>query len=102
MTMPCLRMMRTRTKGKRTEALPEASKGPGVEGPVKNRCGGSTSTWIRSGKLGAVNTAPNRCGKPRFVILLEHLAAFERANRVSPPPKPAPRRQRQKGIIDYL
>jgi hypothetical protein len=28
--------------------------------------------WIRSGELGAVDTARVRCGRPRFVILPEH------------------------------
>jgi hypothetical protein len=57
---------------------------------------------IRAGQLGAINTAPTRCGRPRFIILPGHLAEFERARRVSPPPKAARRRQqRRPGFIDF-
>jgi predicted DNA-binding transcriptional regulator AlpA len=59
-------------------------------------------TWIRSGKLGAINTARILCGKPRFVILPEHLAAFERCNRVFVPPKPTRRRRMPKDVVDYF
>jgi hypothetical protein len=37
-------------------------------------------TMIRSDKLGAVNM-PNVNGKPRFIVMPEHLAAFTDANR---------------------
>jgi hypothetical protein len=57
--------------------------------------------WIRSGELKALNTARARCARPRFVILSRHLADFERSRLVSPPTKPAPRRRRQTGAIDY-
>jgi excisionase family DNA binding protein len=57
---------------------------------------------IARGELGAIDTSPNRCGRARFVVLPEHLAAFEKARRVTPPPKPAPRRKRRPtGYIDY-
>ncbi len=57
--------------------------------------------WIRSGELGAVNMAESRVGKPRFVILPHHLAAWEVARRAA---QPAPKkRQRQKQTVgtDY-
>jgi hypothetical protein len=57
---------------------------------------------IVRGELGAINTAPTRSGKPRYIILPEHLAALIRARQVAAPPKPAPRRRRQPaGWIDY-
>jgi excisionase family DNA binding protein len=57
---------------------------------------------IQRGEMPALNLAPHRCGRPRYVVLPEHLAQWERSRRVSPPPRPAPRRQRKpEGWIDY-
>ena len=57
---------------------------------------------IRSGELGAINTATVRCGKPRFIVLPHHLAEFEKGRRISPPAKPAPRQKRRRDMIDYF
>jgi excisionase family DNA binding protein len=57
--------------------------------------------WIRRGELRALNTATNRCGRPRFVVLPHHLAEFERLHQVSAPPKPIPRRRRRPTVVDY-
>jgi hypothetical protein len=57
--------------------------------------------WIQSGQLGAIDTAARRCGKRRYVILPEHLSAFVRARSAGPPAKPAPRRRRAVGQIDF-
>jgi hypothetical protein len=57
--------------------------------------------WIKSGQLGAINTAATRCGRPRFVVLPHHLEQFEKGRTVSPPPKPTPRRRRQANVFDY-
>ena len=57
---------------------------------------------IRSGELGAINTATIRCGKPRFVILPHHLVEFEKGRRITPAAKPAPRKQHQRGMTDYF
>jgi excisionase family DNA binding protein len=57
--------------------------------------------WIHSGELTAINTARARCARRRFIVLPHHLAEFERSRQVSPPTKPAPRRRRQPGAIDY-
>jgi excisionase family DNA binding protein len=59
-------------------------------------------SWIVSGRLGAINTAPTRRGRPRFVILPSHLSDFARRNAAATTPKPAPRRRRQAGEIDYF
>jgi excisionase family DNA binding protein len=58
-------------------------------------------TWIRTGQLGAISTAPTRAGRPRYVVLPCHLAEWEQAQRVRPPPKPTPRR-RPAGQVDYF
>jgi hypothetical protein len=57
---------------------------------------------IRSGELGAINTATARCGKPRFVVLPHHLAEFERGRRISPAAKPPPRPKRRRDVIDFF
>jgi hypothetical protein len=58
-------------------------------------------SWIASGELGAINTARVGCGRPRFVVLPHHLAAFER-RRAAAQPTPAPRRGRRLiGAVDY-
>lgn len=57
--------------------------------------------WIKSGKLKAIDTSDVRCGKPRFVVLPEQLAEFERSRSTAPTPKPKPRR-RADGTKDYF
>jgi hypothetical protein len=58
---------------------------------------------ILRGELSAINTSPNRCGKPRFVVLPHHLSEFERVRRAATTAKPAPRRTRRPpGFIDYF
>jgi hypothetical protein len=57
--------------------------------------------WIQAGTLSAINTAPVKCGRPRFVILPHHLAAFENRRQVTPPSKPPPRRRRRQDVTDY-
>jgi transposase len=58
--------------------------------------------WIKRGELAAINTASRRCGKPRYVVLPDHLAEFERRHRAATPAvKPAPRRRRQPVAIDF-
>jgi hypothetical protein len=56
--------------------------------------------WIRRGELAAVNTADLRCGKPRWVITPDGLAAFEKLRAGGRPPKPS-RRRRQSAEIDF-
>src|SRR5262249_54559621 len=58
-------------------------------------------TWISRGELAAVNVASALCGKPRWVVMPEALAAFERRRAGGPPPKAASRRRRPPGFIDY-
>jgi len=56
--------------------------------------------WIGRGELDAVNTASALCGRPRWVVLPEQLAAFECRRAGGPPPKPA-RRKRRAAAVDY-
>jgi hypothetical protein len=57
--------------------------------------------WILAGELGAIDTARHRCGKPRYVILPQHLAEFVRRRAAASQPKPAPRRKRQQTMDFY-
>ncbi len=57
--------------------------------------------WIAHGELRAINTAAALCGKPRWVIMPEALAEFERRRAGGPEPKPAPRRRRTVAIDFY-
>jgi hypothetical protein len=56
--------------------------------------------WIKRGELTAINTAAALSHKPRWVITIDALTAFER-RRTSAPPQPAPRRRRPAGQTDY-
>lgn len=56
--------------------------------------------WIRSGLLPAINTGAALCGRPRFVVLADGLAAFERLRSAAEPPRPA-RRKRRSQLVDY-
>jgi transposase len=57
-------------------------------------------SWIRRGELAAVNTATVLCGRPRWVVSPEALAAFEQRRAGGPPPKPQ-RRRRHRAAVDY-
>jgi transposase len=57
--------------------------------------------WIARGELTALNTADAACGRPRYVILPHHLAAWEQRHRAGPTPKP-PRRRNQTDMVDYF
>jgi transposase len=58
--------------------------------------------WIKGGKLKAINTAEVSAGKPRFVVLPEHLDEFERGRAVSAPTTKTVRRRRSGGQKDYF
>jgi excisionase family DNA binding protein len=63
---------------------------------------GRILAWIRSGELRAINTASSRLGRPRYVILPEHVREFALARRVVPLTKTPARRRRQPEEIDYF
>jgi hypothetical protein len=56
---------------------------------------------IARGELGAIDTAPRRCGRPRFVILPHHLVEWEQRHRAATRP-PTLRRRRRTVPVDYL
>jgi hypothetical protein len=56
--------------------------------------------WIARGELSAINTAAALCGRPRWVITPEALAAWERSRQAGPPPKPTRRRKRT-AMVDF-
>jgi hypothetical protein len=56
-------------------------------------------SWIVAGELGAIDTARQRCGKPRYVILPTHLEQFLRRRSAGPVPKP--RRQKRSDMVDF-
>jgi hypothetical protein len=49
------------------------------------------------GKLGAIDTSSAKCRKPRYVVLPEHLEAFEQDRKACPNKPPTPRRRRPRG-----
>jgi hypothetical protein len=57
--------------------------------------------WITRGELTALNTPTARCARPRWVVLPEALAAFERGRVGGPPPKPLARRKRTATVDFY-
>ncbi len=56
--------------------------------------------WIARGELAAINTATALCGKPRWVVTAESLAAFEQ-RRAGAQPKPTPRRKKRTAEVDF-
>jgi hypothetical protein len=63
---------------------------------------GKVLAWINRGELKAINVSSVLCGKTRFVILPDHLAAFEQRRSAGPPPKPLRRRQQRPSLMDQL
>jgi hypothetical protein len=58
-------------------------------------------SWIVRGELAAINTAAVLCGRPRWVITPDALAAFERRRGAGTPAKPSRRRRRQTPVDYY-
>jgi hypothetical protein len=57
---------------------------------------------ILRGELGALDLAPARLGRPRYVITPTHAAAFERRWAAATQAKPAPRGKKRTQVIDYF
>jgi transposase len=58
--------------------------------------------WIKAGVLAAINTADVACGRPRYVVTPEALAAFELArSATTKPAKATPKRRQQQGMKDF-
>lgn len=56
--------------------------------------------WIRRGELKAVNVASVLCGRPRWVILPDAIAEFEKRRTGGPEPQ-QPKRRRKTTAVDY-
>jgi transposase len=56
-------------------------------------------TWIARGELAAINTAAALCGRPRWIITVDALTAFEQRRLAGPVPKR--RRKKKTGLVDY-
>lgn len=54
--------------------------------------------WITTGQLRAIDAASRRGERPRYLVDLKDLEAFERSRAVTPPTQPAPRRKRSAGV----
>ena len=59
--------------------------------------------WIRSGELRAMNVASKLTSRPRYLVDLADLAAFEERRAViPPPPRVQQRRRRAEGVIEFF
>jgi excisionase family DNA binding protein len=61
--------------------------------------------WIRRGELRAVNVATSMSGRPRYLISLSEIEAFENL-RATLPPQPKsrtkPKKKRDPNFIEYI
>ena len=59
--------------------------------------------WIARGELRAINVAADLGGRPQWVILPEHLAAFEARRAAGPKPATTrTKRAKDTGVIEYF
>ena len=58
--------------------------------------------WIRSGELRAIDASTNRGGRPRYLIDVDDLAAFERSRSIVPPAPAKPARRRSSDVPEYV
>jgi hypothetical protein len=56
--------------------------------------------WIAHGEIRAINTASVLCSRPRWVVIPDALAAFERRRASNPPPMPKKNRIKT-SVVDY-
>lgn len=64
-------------------------------------CQETVRNWIRTGQLRAINVNSLQCGRPRFVVLPEALAEFEKGKTVPTPPPPKRRKKVPRGKDFY-
>jgi hypothetical protein len=58
--------------------------------------------WIRSGELRAINGAKKAGGKPRYLIDLADLEAFEAARSTVPVPRSTRKRRATENVTRYF
>jgi hypothetical protein len=60
--------------------------------------------WIRSGELRAIDASGRRGGRPRYLIDVADLAAFEKTREAMQVERvqPRPRRKQAEGVIEYF
>jgi hypothetical protein len=58
--------------------------------------------WIRSGELRAIDASTRRAARPRYLVDVEDLEAFERSRQVTPPAPRAKRRRRVAAVREYF
>ena len=59
--------------------------------------------WIVAGELPAVNAATRKGGRPRYLVDLKDLAAFEASRRTVPAPRPCRRRRtKPSDLIEFF
>ncbi|MFV1968387.1 MAG: helix-turn-helix domain-containing protein, partial [Pirellulaceae bacterium] len=51
--------------------------------------------WVRSGELRAIDASTRRGGRPRYLIDISDVEAFERRRAVAPPPPSSTRTHRK-------
>lgn len=83
--------------------LPEVAHGLTVVDVARRYRVGTSKVraWIRNGELKAINTATQLCARPRFVVPVDALAAFELSRTGAESAKPQ-RRRRQPAQIDFF
>lgn len=58
--------------------------------------------WIRSGELRAIDASTTRGGRPRYLIDVGDLAAFERSRSTTPVPASKPAKRRRQPTKQYV
>jgi hypothetical protein len=56
-------------------------------------------SMVRAGELGAIDTAPPRSPRPRYIVLPQHLEAYFRRRSAARPQSPP--RRRRRAVHDY-
>ncbi|MDZ4784054.1 MAG: helix-turn-helix domain-containing protein [Planctomycetia bacterium] len=81
---------------KRKFTPPEVARLFGVEP-------GKIIAWIRTGELRAINGATKRGQRPRYLIDVADIEAFERSRQVIPVPAASPRRKRStENVVEFF
>jgi hypothetical protein len=58
--------------------------------------------WVKTGELRAINAAADQSGRPRYLIDVADIAAFETARTVQPPTPRIRRRRTDPGVTQFF